>query len=111
MWPGLLLAACVGAGSGEPPRAPHAPVEAVAPGAEVTSAVLMPSGKVQAAGEEFNLLIPEEAAELGRALARSSGSGALRIEGVRGTPMAHVRRLMAVLEAAGLEEYRLDLGR
>lgn len=109
-WPLLLLVGCVGtkAGAAHPPHG--AGSGAPMPGGEVAIAVLGPDGLARTAGQAFVLERPEEGAELGRVLARSAGGETLRIRVTRGTPTASVQRLLAVLQAAGLDDYRLDLG-
>ena len=105
----LAALALVGCTTPTPTPTPPA-VPPQVPGLEVTG-VLIRTGSVRVGEATFDLTRPDEAADLGRVLASAAGGETLVLEGERGTPMQHVQRLIAVLEAVGIEDYRLDLGR
>ena len=113
----LALLACTSPESPgtSPPRQAPGPALGQAPDPRPpdreVSAVLDRSGVVRLAGATYDLTLPAEAAQLGLALAAADRLGPLILEGERGTPLEHVKRLLAVLEAAHIDDYRLDLGR
>lgn len=114
--PLVLVAGCIGGKDGAAPLQPGAGAGSRSlatedpGGAAAHVALLQASGVVLVGEGVYALEVTEEAAELGRVLARSAGGQGLHIIARKGTPMAHVQRLLAVLEAAGLDDYRLDLG-
>jgi len=105
----LACLACVSPADPDPAQA----VEAAAPRPRppgLAVAGLLDKGGVVAVGEaRFDLSVAPRAAELGRLLARREGTVVLEAE--RGVPLVHVERLLTLLAATGIEDYRLDLGR
>ena len=99
--------------SAEEKAAMEAALEKARPAAD---AQLGSDGAVILHGERYDLADPVRGADLGAALValattRPPEERTLRIDVVKGAPSVGMRRLMAVLEAVGLEDYRLDLGR
>lgn len=125
----LLLAACTSPQEVAPPSAGNAELIAMLNDEEKaameaalekarpqTDAVLGADGAVTLSGERYELLDPVRGADLGQALVararlKPPEQRTLRIDVEKGTPSTATRRLMAVLDAVGLEDYRLDLGR
>lgn len=104
----LPCAACTGSPASEDP----APARHLEP----ALATLGTDGVVSLAGRVFDLSHSAQAARLGlelRALVADLGqeNSTLVLAARAGTPFTQVERLMAVLDAAGIEDYRLDLGR
>lgn len=105
----LGVLGCAGpVGSRPAPAAEEVASRPRPPGLEVAG-VLLPDGVVVVGEARFDLTVAERAAALGRVLA--ARTGAVVLEARRGVPLDHVERLLAVLAAAGIEDYRLDLGR
>jgi len=107
----LLVAFAPACTSPEPPANRPAPHGGPAP-----HAVLEADGTVTLAAERFALDEPAAAARLGAALKSLAAdlptdAATLRIAVRAGTPFGRIERLMTVLEGAGIEDYRLDLGR
>ena len=102
-----LLTACTA-----PERGPEPVARALSP----AHARLASDGTVEVGGERYDLDDPQASAALGLRLkavaaALPAEAPTLVLACERGTPFARVELLMAVLEAAQLEDYRLDLGR
>lgn len=98
----LLAAACV---SSEPPSPAPRPLEG-------PLFVLTRGGEVRGNDVSFEMSDPRQRAALAQALARvaaASKNSPLTFRSQRGTPFATVEDLMALLEEAGVEDYRLEL--
>jgi hypothetical protein len=103
--PGLACTGSGSAGDGVPARSLEAP-----------RATLGPDGIVRFQDGVYDLRRPARAAQLGRELKVLAASlpedgATLVLAAAKGTPLVEVERLMTVLQAFGIEDYRLDLGR
>ena len=106
-----LLPACGGRDPGAHPLSPGTLAPLPRPPEIHVDARLERDGRLRLGGRLYPFDEPEEGAILGRELARIAAEHPLVLEAERGTPIPIVERLLALLEAAGIEDYRLDLGR